>query len=163
MFELDVQTPIKIKAYQARVRLILKFCTCVWDPYMVTQGTAHKLESVQRRAARYCLNRYHNTSSVTSMLNLLERRKISRLIMLYKIVNGVVAIPSHPYFQQKLRSFRTHPLGLQPYLQPYQTNIYIQLFPKNNTNMEQLATSNPTGQLMLSKPASIALYSPQVK
>ena len=82
--------------------------------------------------------------------------------MLYKIVNEVVAIPSHPYFQQKLRSFRTHPLGLQPYLQPYQTNIYIQLFPKNNTNMEQLATSNPTGQLMLSKPASIALYSPQV-
>jgi hypothetical protein len=28
-----------------------------------------KIESVQRRAARYVAKRYHNTSSVTSMLN----------------------------------------------------------------------------------------------
>jgi hypothetical protein len=28
-----------------------------------------KLEQVQRRAARYVTNRYHNTSSVSTMLN----------------------------------------------------------------------------------------------
>ena len=39
--------------------------------------------------------------------------------MLYKIINGVVAITSHPYLQPKLRLSRTHPLSFQP----YQTNI----------------------------------------
>ena len=41
--------------------------------------------------------------------------------MLYKIINGVVAINiglSDPYIQSKLRLSRTHPLGFQP----YQTN-----------------------------------------
>ena len=44
--------------------------------------------------------------------------------MLYKIVNGVVAIPSHLYLQPKLKFFRTHPLGFQP----YQTNIDTSIF-----------------------------------
>ena len=39
--------------------------------------------------------------------------------MLYKIINGVVAITSRPYLQPKQRLSRTHPLGFQP----YQTNI----------------------------------------
>ena len=113
--------------YQALVRPTLEYCTCVWDPYTQVGGGGGvlKLESVQRRAARYCLYRYHNTSSMTDMLNFLnwktleERRTISRLIMLYKILNGVVAITSHPYLQPKLRLSRTHPLSFQP----YQTNI----------------------------------------
>ena len=80
------QTPIKTKAYWALVRPTLEYCTYVWDPY--TKGEVWKLESVQRRAARDCLYIYHNTSSVTDMLNILnwktleERRTISRLIML---------------------------------------------------------------------------------
>ena len=64
------QTAIKTKAYQALVRPTLEYCTCVWDPH--TQVAARKLESVQRRAARYCLYIYHNTSSVTNMLNILN-------------------------------------------------------------------------------------------
>jgi hypothetical protein len=53
---------------------------------------------VQRREARYVVNRYHNASSVTSMLEELkwptleERRKRARLILMYKIVNGLVKI-----------------------------------------------------------------------
>ena len=42
-----------------------------------------------------------------------ERKNILRLVMLYKIINGVVAIPSHPYLQPKLKSSRTHTLGFQ--------------------------------------------------
>jgi hypothetical protein len=51
---------------------------------------------IQRRAARYVVNRYHNTSSVTSMLEELkwptleERRQRARLVLMYKIVNGLV-------------------------------------------------------------------------
>jgi hypothetical protein len=53
-----------------------------------------KLEMVQRRAARYVQNNYHNTSSVTSMIGTLgwptlaELRLKTRLIMLYKITHA---------------------------------------------------------------------------
>ena len=53
---------------------------------------------VQRRAARYVKKWYHNTSSVTEIIGQLqwtsleERRKTARLILLYKISNGLVKI-----------------------------------------------------------------------
>jgi hypothetical protein len=56
---------------------------------------------VQRRASRYVVNRYHNTSSVTSILEELkwptleERRKRARLVLMYKIVNDLVKIDSY--------------------------------------------------------------------
>ena len=70
----------------------------VWDPHTRTQ--INQIEKVQRRAARYVTNRYHNTSSVTDMLQNLNwpslemRRTRVRLIMFYKIIHHVVAI--HP-------------------------------------------------------------------
>jgi hypothetical protein len=71
--------------------LILDFITA-WDPY--THDNINKLEMVQIRAARYVQNNYHNTSSVTSMIDTLgwptlaERRLKTRLIMLYKITHA---------------------------------------------------------------------------
>jgi hypothetical protein len=38
----------------------LEYASSVWDPYQ--QNDIHRLEMVQRRAARYVTNRYHNTS-----------------------------------------------------------------------------------------------------
>ena len=55
---------------------------------------------VQWRAARYACNRYHNTSSVTDMLQTLtwptlqQRRLQTKLIMFYKIVHHIVAVPT---------------------------------------------------------------------
>ena len=60
-------TQLKTTAYQALVRPLLEYGCTVWDPYTV--GCIQQLEMVQRRAARYVLNRYHNTSSVTDMLS----------------------------------------------------------------------------------------------
>ena len=37
----------------------------IWDPHTRTQ--INQIEKVQRRAARYVTNRYHNTSSVTDI------------------------------------------------------------------------------------------------
>jgi hypothetical protein len=60
----------------------------------------NSLEKVQRRAARYTYNRHHNTSSVSEMLNtmnwqtLQERRLRTRLIMLHKVINENIAIPT---------------------------------------------------------------------
>ena len=46
------------------------------------------VQMVQRRAARYVTNRYHNTSWTT----LQERRKHSRLLMMYKLKNNIVRV-----------------------------------------------------------------------
>jgi len=68
----------------------------VWDPY--TSGAVSKLESVQRRAARYTLNRYHRTASVSAMIaelnwqTLEERRRIAKLQMFHKIHYQYVAV-----------------------------------------------------------------------
>ena len=90
---LRISSPgVKEKAYKAFVRPLLEYAASVWDPY--EQKHIDQLEKVQRRAARFVLNRYHNTSSVTGMLNFLDweplelRRKRSRLVNFYKMTNG---------------------------------------------------------------------------
>ena len=70
----------------------------VWDPHIFKQK--HSLEMVQRRAARWVTNIYHNTSSVSDMLHTLgwrsleHRRATSRLCMLFQIYH-VVLLASH--------------------------------------------------------------------
>ena len=104
---------IKEHAYKALVRPQLEYCSSVWDPHTV--GGAHKIEMVQRRAARWTLNRYHNTSSVSSMLDQLQwrplafRRTDMRLCVMYKIVNNIVSINPRTYLQPVTRQTRqTH-------------------------------------------------------
>ena len=59
---------------------------------------------VQHRAVRYIFNDYGTTSSVTAMLNKLSlptlenRRKISSLVMFYKINTGLVRISLPTWF-----------------------------------------------------------------
>ena len=94
----------KTAAYLSLVRPILEYCCTVWSPY--TQDYINKLEIVQRRAARYVTNRYHNTSSVTSMLEYLEweslesKRVKCQLTMLFKIINDLLDIPPDQYLTE---------------------------------------------------------------
>ena len=74
----------------------------VWTPH--TRCAINKLESVQRRAARFVMSNYSRTSSVTDMLNSLNwnsvetRIKELRLHTLYKIIYECVnlLLPSYP-------------------------------------------------------------------
>ena len=61
---------LKEKAYQSLVRPTLEYACTTWDPYQ--QNNKHRIEMVQRRAARYVKNRYHNTSSVTEIIGQLQ-------------------------------------------------------------------------------------------
>ena len=54
---------VKGLAYQSYVCPVLEYSPTVWDPYTV--GSIKKIESVQRRLARFTLGRYRRTSNVT--------------------------------------------------------------------------------------------------
>ena len=81
---LQINSPrLKETAYKALVRPTLEYAPTIWDPY--TQKGTKQLEKVQRRAARFTLNRHRNRSSPSDMLSELgwksleERRRAQRL------------------------------------------------------------------------------------
>ena len=88
----------KANAYFTMVRSNLEYCSPVWSPHH--QNQVHKVETVQRRAARFTTNRYRNTSSVSSMLDYLQwesleaRRSKIQLTLFYKVVHDLVVIPA---------------------------------------------------------------------
>ena len=82
------------------VRPKLEHCPSIWDPPQ--QKNIKKLEMVQHRAARFVSNTPHVKSDV-SISNIirglgwesLERRRLnSRLVLLHKVHNKLVEVPS---------------------------------------------------------------------
>ena len=75
------------------MRPSLEYSRAVWDPHQ--QQDKQLLERIQRRAARYVTNRYHNTSSVSDQLewpSLESRRTNSRLTMIYKMTKNLANV-----------------------------------------------------------------------
>ena len=105
-------TKVKESAYKTFVRPILEYACTVCDPY--TQDKINQLEAVQRRAARFVVNRYHNTSSVTCMINTLQwpslqhRRKIARLTMLKKFLDNEAVFSMSKIIPAPDRNRRAH-------------------------------------------------------
>ena len=113
--------PVKTMAYEALVRPHLEYACTVWDPH--TQVNIKRLDMVQRRAARYVCNRWHNTSSVSDMFSelgwesLASRRLKASLCMMYKTVHGLAGITWQEYKMQSSRCTRgPHPWKYTPIL-----------------------------------------------
>ena len=107
---------LKSTAYKTLVRPQLEYASTVYSPHTATNIA--KVEAVQRRAARWATRDYQRTSSVTQMLKdlnwrTLEQRRIdSRLILMYKITNDLVAIPAADYLIPNTRPSKfNHPLA----------------------------------------------------
>ena len=87
----------KQTAYFSLVRSFMEYGATVWDPYQ--KYNSDKIERVQRRAARFVKSRYSRYSSVSDMLDvfgwtpLSQRRQEARLILFYKIINGLAQVP----------------------------------------------------------------------
>ena len=97
---------IKEQCYRIMVRPIMEYACVVWDP--ITQ-----IEMVQRRAASFVYGDYRITTSVRSMLRNLEwdtlklRRQQIKFIMLFRVIDGLVALSTKPYLVPKGASTTT--------------------------------------------------------
>ena len=84
---------------------------CMWLGYPWQEKLTYKVDRVQRAAARYCLNNYNFTSSVTEMLKILNWQTLENgriqnsLILLYKIKHNLVAIDHHHLTETKNLNF----------------------------------------------------------
>ena len=80
----------------------MEYPSDVWDPFYVKD--IQQLEKVQRQAARWVLNDYLYTSSVTLMLKqlswptLMLRCRISRLSILYKVIHQRLSLTIPSYY-----------------------------------------------------------------
>lgn len=97
------------------MRPILEYSCTVWDPF--TQANITKLEKIQRHFARFILNDYRWTSSVTAMIHQLqwqtlqERRAHLKVAMMYRIINSYIDIPGS-YLVQATQTNRGHSMKL---------------------------------------------------
>jgi len=91
---------LKETAFKALVRSLIEYSASVWDPFLI--GHINDIEKVQRRGARFVYGDYDYSSgrSVTGMIaelgwcSLADRRRDQRLAMLYRVINGLIAVPS---------------------------------------------------------------------
>ena len=112
---------IKAKSYAAYIKPIVEYSATVWDPHI--KEDIHKLEMVQRRAARFVYNNYYTTDSVTNMLSSLHwptlesRRKFLKLILMFKILKDHIHIPTNNF-----QPVSTHTRGYQHHYTHIQCN-----------------------------------------
>ena len=137
---------VKEMAYKGLVRPVLEYaCTC-WDPPTIT--LQEELEKVQKRAARFVTGNYSfETGSMTGILaelkweSLKERRKQSRLILLYKGLKGKASIPTDDLVPPSKTTLRKkHALALQKI--GSRTDIYkFSFIPRTITDWNDLPAS----------------------
>ena len=83
-------------AYISLNRPALEYSCSVWHPHK--KSNKDKIEKVQRRAARFVSNNFRRKASVSEMLHDLGwqsldgRRQDQRLVLFYKIINGLASV-----------------------------------------------------------------------
>ena len=131
-------TSIKEKAYTSFIRPKLEYSSSIWDPH--TQKDINQLEMVQHRAARFVLNCPHRRTdqqqpSISSKVEelgwepLKDRRRKNRLVMLYRVVNNLVEVPStyHPCLRdpQPVRGNQKQFIRQQPEVDAYKYSFIL--------------------------------------
>ena len=123
---------------------ILNYAASVWTPH--TNHYINKLETIQKRAARFVMSDYRRTSSVSTMLNSLQwqsveiQHKQQRLIMLYKIIHRIVNLRLPNYIIPAPRVTRGNSMKfIQPttHTDPYKYSF----FPNSISHWNKLPSS----------------------
>ena len=122
--------PVKVQMYQALVRPHLEYAATAWDPYHL-----NNINSLERRSARFVTGNYNRTpGTVTRILSDLQwptlqrRRQDARLYLLYRSIQGNIAVSLPSYITKQTRTTRhTHPqifLQVRASTQTYQNSFF---------------------------------------
>ena len=145
---------IKSAAYKALIRPHLEYSSTVWDPS--TKVLKNKIEQVQRRSARWVCNSYRtgpNTTGPTAMLSVLgwplleNRRKIARLLLMYKMANNLVLmtyrnlLTPYPYTTKAMPLHAYVSLDKHPYKLYYSSTFFPQTIRDWNRLDAEVATA----------------------
>ena len=109
------------------------YAATAWDPYHL--NNINSLEMVQRRSARFVTGNYNRTpGTVTRILSDLQwptlqrRRQDARLYLLYRSIQGNIAVSLPSYITKQTRTTRhTHPqrfLQVRASTQTYQNSFF---------------------------------------
>ena len=108
---------VKASCYLMLVCPILEYACVAWSPYH--QCNIHAIEMVQRHAARYALNNCNRYASVSEMIGELgwptleSRHNILRTVMMYKIMNKLVDVPTDAILFPSTLQLRGHTKMIQ--------------------------------------------------
>ena len=141
---------LREQAYISLVRPNLEYSCPVWNPYIKKDVT--RIEMIQRRAARFVLQRYRQRHSVTTMLQKLQwdtlekRRQAACLALMFKIQAETIAInPAHyltPRAPAITRNYHPNQYQLIPVrIQLYQFSYFPRTIIWWNALPESAATS----------------------
>ena len=103
---------VQVQCFKSMVRPILEYANTVWDPY--TQKHIDILERVQKRAARRIVGDFRRSTSATNLTAciglepLQQRRKITKLVTFFKVVNNKVGLPLPKEITPAQRRTRGH-------------------------------------------------------
>lgn len=164
---------VKETAYKMLVRPKLEYGSTTWNPHTDTQ--VNKIESIQRKAARFVVNDHRRTTSVTGILNhltweTLEMRRLKQqLSMLFKIKNSLVNITLPPNLH--IPTIQTRNSSLNKFILPmsrvnaYQFSFYPRTvrvwnsLPAHIVCLTSLTSfQGAVGQLPLAAPAYLPRY-----
>ena len=111
---------------------IIEYAASAWNPH--TLLNINKLKSIQRTAARFCINDFSRYSSVTKILSslnllLLQARRIqAKLGTFYKIINGYLIMPTDdltPKLSSLMSGYYHQPMTL---IDAYKFSFFIKLW-----------------------------------
>ena len=102
-----IKRNVKVRSPRIKEKLIrphVEYASDVWSPHEIKP--IHQLEMVQRRAARWTLNRHHVKGMLEDLQwrTLQQRRTDGRLVLLFQIIHGLVQIPPTNYCQPSLNT-----------------------------------------------------------
>ena len=133
---------VKETAYNTYVRPQLEYCAPVWHPWH--NKLSYNVERVQRAAARYVLNDYGTTSSVTEMLKTLtgkhSKAEESKVLSSYCIkpnTNYVLKLVAMDHF------YLTETRNLNFFVSYSRTKYHMNSF---STELSDTGTVSPQGQ-----------------
>ena len=121
------------------VRPSLEYASAAWDP-VGHKGNIALLEAVQRRCARFALQDFRRTSSVSDMLNVLgwttlqERRQRAKMVIMYNIVNQNIDIPLN-YLTTSPAQTITRGAHIKYQIPPYTKNVLKHSFFPNSVTL----------------------------